>query len=378
MIVAIDGTDWLYGERAIRRHVLNLIQLVGTFGEDFEYRIFINRFRKSPYPELPESRKNVEVLDFYCPQRIFEPLNLRLNLLSVDRILGEVDIFHAAGAKIFRCKARHYIYTAGGIAPFVCPQFLPPRYVEIMCGLINRARQWITHYIAVSEWTKREIVERFGVSPDRVTAIPLGIDPEFQPLDVEESRAYIAERHKISKPYALYVGGIDQRKNTQGLITAFSLLDRQLLENFQLVLVGPVSWPDPSIPEMIKKYGLQDHIVLAGHQSGESLVRFYSAANLFVFPTFYEGWTSPPLEAMACGVPVVASSASSVPETVGKAAVLADPGDPGAIAAAMQRVAGDTRLREDLIRKGLARAKKYTWERCIRATVDLYRRLLNS
>ena len=116
-------------------------------------------------------------------------------------------------------------------------------------------------------------------------------------------------------------------------------------------------------------------MVLTGHQDGETLVRLYSAADLFVFPSLYEGWTSPPLEAMACGVPVVASRASSLPETVGDAAELVDPLDPADIARGMARVVEDPARRAELRRRGLARAAKFTWERSISATVDLYRRL---
>ena len=142
-----------------------------------------------------------------------------------------------------------------------------------------------------------------------------------------------------------------------------------------LVLVGPTGGLDDEIRDAIAGANLGDRIVLAGPHAGEDLVRFYAAADLFVFPTFYEGWTSPPLEAMACGVPVVASNASSVPETVGDAAVLVDPNDPADMARGMCRAVEDAALRDSLRAKGFARAAMFTWERTVRSTVDLYLRL---
>ncbi|HAK97234.1 MAG TPA: glycosyltransferase family 1 protein, partial [Planctomycetes bacterium] len=156
---------------------------------------------------------------------------------------------------------------------------------------------------------------------------------------------------------------------------AFALAARTALARHQLVLVGPTYWIDREIKDAIAAADLGDRILLAGPHAGEDLVRFYAAADLFVFPTFYEGWTSPPLEAMACGIPVVASNASSVPETVGDAAVLVDPNDPADIARGMCRVVEDAALRESLRAKGFARAAMFTWERAIRSTVDLYLRL---
>jgi alpha-1,3-rhamnosyl/mannosyltransferase len=233
----------------------------------------------------------------------------------------------------------------------------------------------ITHFLAVSETTRRELIERFALAPERVTAIPLGVDREFRPLDPAESAELLGKRFPIRRPYALYVGGIQRNKNIVRLIEAFALAARSALSGWQLVLVGPQVWGDRETDRAIEAGRCAGTVVLTGHQDGETLIRLYSAADLFVFPSLYEGWTSPPLEAMACGVPVVASRASSIPETVGDAAELVDPLDPADIARGMTKVAEDPARRAELRERGQARAAKFTWERSISATVDLYRRL---
>ncbi|HNS00408.1 MAG TPA: glycosyltransferase family 1 protein [Planctomycetota bacterium] len=375
MIVTIDGTDWLYGERAIRRHVANLVALVGTFGEDIDYRIFLNRFRPSPYGRPPSSRPRVAVKTVWCPPRIFYTLNARWDLASIHRFSGPTDVFHAAGACLPRCRAREYVYTVPGFAAYARPELLPPAYAARMAGAIRRALPWITHFLAVSETTRREVVEILQVPPECTSAIPLGIDGEFGPRDPEACFRALASRLPLRRPYVLYIGGIDKLKNTAGLVRAFASVARAAFARHQLVLVGPTYWLDRDIKDAIAAADLGGRILLAGPHGGEDLVRFYGAADLFVFPTFYEGWTSPPLEAMACGVPVVASNASSVPETVGDAAVLVDPNDPAAIARGMCRVLEDASLRQALTAKGFARAALFTWEKTVKSTVELYARL---
>ncbi len=375
MVVTIDGTDWLYGERAIRRHVVNLVRLVGTFGEDVEYRIFVNRFRRPPYGEVPEERERVSVKTLFCPLRIWRHLNARVGLFSLERVTGPTDLYHAAGSNIFHCRARHYLYTVAGVATFVRPDLVPPDYARQAQASFRAAMPRVTHYLAVSETTRQELMTLFDIPPERVTAIPLGVDEEFRPLDPGACEAALRERFPIRRPYVLYVGGIQRNKNVAGLIDAFTRASQGACAEHQLVLTGPRVWKEPGIDKAIARAKLGDRLLLTGPQFGMDLVRLYAAADLFVSPTFYEGWTSPPLEAMACGVPVVASRASSVPETVGDAAVLVDPGDPADIAAGMCQIVEDPHLRASLCEQGRDRAASYTWERSIRATVELYQRL---
>jgi alpha-1,3-rhamnosyl/mannosyltransferase len=375
MIVTIDGTDLLYGERAVRRHVMNLIRLAGAFDEGIDYRVFLSRFH-APGGEVPEPRPGLEVRSFRCPGRLFQLLSTRLGLLTVDRIAGRTDLYHAAGSNLFACRARHYLYTVGGFSTFVRPDLLPAAYVARMQGAFRSAFRRITHFVAVSETTRREVLERFPIEPGRVTAIPLGIDREFRPLDPAGCEGPLRERLGVRRPYALYVGGIQRNKNIALLLDAFARAARGALDRHTLVLVGPRPWPDAEIDAALARPDLAGRVVLAGQRSGEELVRLYAAADLFVFPTLYEGWTSPPLEAMACGIPVVASRASSVPETVGDAALLVDPLDAADVARGMERLVEDATLRAALRERGFARAAEFPWERCIGATVDLYRRLI--
>jgi glycosyltransferase involved in cell wall biosynthesis len=375
MIVTIDGTDWLYGERAVRRHVVSIVERVGAFGEGIEYRVFLDRFRPSPHGGAPASRPHVRVIAMRCPRRLFDLLNKRLNILPVDRVTGKTDIFHAAGSNTFRCRARQYLYTVGGLAAFVRPDLLDPAYAAAVQNAFRAILPRVTHFLAVSETTRRELMTLFDIPAERITAIPLGVDAEFRPLDPVAAEAGVRSRFPIRRPYALYVGGIQRNKNIVGLIDAFAHASRGALASFQLVLVGPRWGKDPDIEKAVRRAGLGDRLIFTGPQHGETLVQLYAAASLFVFVSFYEGWTSPPLEAMACGVPVVASRASSIPETVGDAALLVDPLDAGEVSAAMTRVIEDQGLAASLRDRGFARVRQFTWDRSVGATVKLYLRL---
>ena len=312
---------------------------------------------------------------FWCPRRLFDRLNERG--LTVDRVAGPCDIYHAAGTLLFGARARHYVYTVGGIGLFVRPDVMPAEYVRKKQAYLRHHYGRVTHFLAVSETTRRELMEVFDIAPERITAIPLGVDETFRVQDPARARAGLAAAGlDVPRRYVLYVGGIQSNKNIVGLVRAFELASA--LSDHHLLLVGPCQQLDRDIEEAVARSPARERIRLTGPLAGESLAAVYAAADQFVFPSFYEGWTSPPLEAMACGVPVVASSASSIPETVGDAALLASPDDPAEIAAAMNRLVEDPSLTAELVARGQERAAYYSWDRCIRETVSLYQRLMAS
>ncbi|MCI0651930.1 MAG: glycosyltransferase family 4 protein [Planctomycetes bacterium] len=373
--VTIDGTDFLYGERAVRRHVVNLLDRVGTFGEPIDYRLFLNEFRPAAHAEELRERPGVQVRRLRCPRRVFDWLNTRAALLPVDLWTGAADIYHSPGSTLFRARARHYLYTVGGLAVFVRPDVLDPGFAARAQRFLRRAFRRVTHFLAVSETTRKELLEHFALAPEQVTAIPLGVDSIFRPEEPERAARRLAQRFPIRRPYLLYVGGIQRNKNLTGLLEAFDRLAKTALSAHQLVLVGPRAWPYPEFDRALAAWQGTGRVLVTGPLAGADLAAAYAGADLFVFPTFYEGWTSPPLEAMASGVPVVTSGVSSVPETVGNAAVLVDPCDSGAIAAGIREIVESPERRSQLVALGSDRAAQFTWDRCIRRTVDLYLRL---
>jgi glycosyltransferase involved in cell wall biosynthesis len=219
---------------------------------------------------------------------------------------------------------------------------------------VRRAQRVLTG----SEWTKRDLVERYGLSPDKIAVTPYGVDPIFGPNGRDDARA----------PYALFVGAIQPRKGPLTALEAISLVD-----DLRLVLVGPEKRGGDELRAAVRRLGLEHRVELVGHVGLPELAALYRGAACLVFPSRYEGFGLPVLEAMASGTPVVATEAGAIPEVAGDAAVLVQPNDPVALAGGIERALAD---RERLVPAGLARAGRYSWAQTARLTLDVYRELL--
>ncbi|MFC1568318.1 glycosyltransferase family 4 protein [Candidatus Margulisiibacteriota bacterium] len=217
--------------------------------------------------------------------------------------------------------------------------------------------------------SKRDIMRYYGIPEEKIVIIPDGVEAEFKPIrDVERIKAF---RQKLDLPpkFILFVGARKVNKNIEGILAAYSVFCGQNSQ-YSLVLSGN---QDAKTSALAKKYRIEDKIAYIGEIEEADLPLLYNSADLFLSPSLYEGFGLPHLEAMACGLPVIASNASSLPEVVGDAGILVDPRRPDDIAAAMVRVLGDKELKDDLVRKGLERAKKFSWEISASGTLDVCR-----
>jgi glycosyltransferase involved in cell wall biosynthesis len=210
-----------------------------------------------------------------------------------------------------------------------------------------------------------------------VSVIPLAAGRHYRPLD--EAEIYPAlKRHHIEFPYILYVGSIEPRKNLPRLLVAYAHLRRRGSTRWRLVVAGPRKWKSGPVYDAVARLELAEHVHFAGFVPEADLPALYNGADLFAFPSLYEGFGLPVLEAMACGTPVVTANTSSLPEVAGAAALLVDPSDVEEIAGALRRVLEDPALARDLRERGLARAAQFSWERTARATVAVYEKVLGN
>ena len=222
---------------------------------------------------------------------------------------------------------------------------------------VPRSARRADRVLTGSELTKRDLVERYAVAEERIVVTPYGVDPFYGP-----------DGPRRDGHYALFVGAIQPRKDPVGAIEALALLNGDL----RLVLVGPEKSGGQEVRAAIKRLGVGERVELAGHVEREELAALYRGAACLVFPSRYEGFGLPVVEAMASGTPVVAARAGAVPEVAGDAAVLVEPGDPVALAGGIERALAD---RERLVAAGLERAKRYSWVETARRTLDVYREL---
>lgn len=253
------------------------------------------------------------------------------------------------------------------------PEFFPAAMRARMRLLVPRAVRTAAAVITISEFSRREIVERYRVDPARVVVTPLAAGPGFRPLDAGDVAERLA-RIGIEGPYVLAVGNVQPRKNLGRLLEAFAALRRRVDLPHRLVLVGRRAYRGDAILARQEALGIARHVVATGYVADDDLVALYNGADAFVYPSLYEGFGLPVLEAMACGAPVITSGTTALPEVAGDAAELVDPRSVDELAAALGRVLADPARRADLRDRGLRRARRFSWRRLAEQTLAAYKR----
>jgi len=249
------------------------------------------------------------------------------------------------------------------------------RFKRFYLGLFTRlSARRARRIIAISRSTKRDVIRLLGVPPEKVEVVYCGIDEAFHPLAEDQVAVFRSERG-LPERFVLFVGTIEPRKNVARLIEAFSVF-RFPFSDFRLVIGGAKGWFYDDVFARVEELGLEGQVVFPGYIPVSELPLWYNAAELFVYPSLYEGFGLPPLEAMACGTPVITANTSSLPEVVDSAGLTVDPLDVEGLAEAMRRVLGDEVLRREMRERGLQRAKSFSWMKTAQETVQVYQRAM--
>jgi glycosyltransferase involved in cell wall biosynthesis len=231
------------------------------------------------------------------------------------------------------------------------------------------------HLIAVSEHTKRDAIQVLGISEDKITVIHEAADEKYHVISDKKILAEVRRKYGVGEePFILHVGTLEPRKNLQFLVRSFARA-KQFLGGTKLVITGKKGWYYEGLFTLVDELKLQDEVIFTGYVEDEDLPALYNAAHIFAFPSLYEGFGLPPLEAMASGTPVISSNTSSMPEVVGDSGLLLPPEGEKQWADAMIKLNSDQTLRTELRTKGLVQAKKFSWEKCARETVAVYERM---
>lgn len=304
--------------------------------------------------------------------------SLLRSLFSLPRSIvhHNINIFHGldhVGIPLFskRCT---YIITVHDVMPLLFPQLFTLKHRLIVRAGLARVAQQADMVIVPSYAVQHDVQHYLHISKDRVVVIPEGCEPRFRPLAEPEQLYRVRVKYGLPPLYMLCLGTLEPRKNITTLLHAFARL-RQILHGepaLHLVVAGARGWQEQTIFQTIKSLALEQVVCLPGFINDEDLPALYGGALLFVFPSLYEGFGLPVLEAMSCGVPVVTSNTSAMPEVAGDAALLVDPYDVKGMATAIAAIVHDASLRDNLRQKGLARAQQFSWEMTARQTLDLY------
>jgi glycosyltransferase involved in cell wall biosynthesis len=240
-----------------------------------------------------------------------------------------------------------------------------------MKALIPRSVRKAAGVFAVSENTKRDIVRFTGCDPAKVTVAYEAADPSYRRIDDPERLKTVRERYNLPARFVLYTGSLSPRKNLLRLLEAFAEIQARIPH--KLVLTGSKSWKDQAVHARIDELKIRDRIAQLGYVQEQDMAALYNLASVYVYPSLYEGFGLPVLEAMQCGCPVAASNATSIPEVAGDAALLFDPLDVHAMATALHTVVTDSRARQELVASGLRRAAMFSWRRCAETILNVIR-----
>lgn len=256
------------------------------------------------------------------------------------------------------------------------PQYVLPGHAAFLDKLVQHTLKQATHVIAISESTKKDVVEQYGYDENKISIVypAVGTDQYSSASDKEVQQ--VRSKYGINGDYILFLSTLEPRKNVVGIIKAYNLLSPELRAKYQLVLAGKKGWLDDDIEELCQKMG--ERVLRTGRVESVEKAALYTGATLFAFPSAFEGFGIPILEAMACDVPVVTSNVSSMPEVAGDAAIIVDPNDIHDIAQALTKVLVDKQIAQDLVQAGRKRITQFTWQKSGQKLAYLLRSLVKN
>ncbi len=283
------------------------------------------------------------------------------------------DIYHSPHYTVPLFKIKPTIAMIHDLIHIKFPEYLPSKFARFYARwMIKHAVTTSDHLITISEWSKKDILNEFNLSPDKITVVNSAVIDSFQKMDDALVHEFLSGQLKINKPYLFYCGAFKPHKNLTTLLQAFHRVNRELCP--YLVLAGDELASYPSLKEQVMRLDLKDRIIAPGRISTDHLVYLYNGAAGFIFPSEYEGFGLPPLEAMQCGVPVIASNASCMPEVLGDAALYFEPKSVEQLTSQINRLLSDTDLRQNLIQNGVNQVKKYSWPKTAQKILDIYQK----
>ncbi len=367
MFIIIDGRPaFWYRGTGIGNYTYELIENLSLIDSINNYFILI-----------PENEKWVNSNDkftFY-PLAKNEEMNFWEKCLSGEiKIDDPVDIYHIPqnGIGLPLDGINNQIITLHDIIPFKIPETCNPKYLEIFTKTLPEVVKKSKFIITVSEYSKKDIVEYFKIPEDTVFVTKLAAEKIYSPIDKCITRKFLKDNYGIEDEYILYVGGLSRRKNILALINSFEKFLKTSKKNIKLVIAGNKSFYYPTLWQRVLELKISDHVLFPGFIPLEYMPYFYNGAICLCYPSFYEGFGLPPVEAIACGTPVISSNATSLIEVLEDSALYFNPYDEDNILETMNKIIDDNSLRENLIEKGFILTKKLTWKNTAKKTLTVY------
>ncbi len=355
MRIAIDYTSAVQQHAGIGRYTRELIRALAQLDHDSRYTLF----SAGHDPEGYAWPSNFRTRELPLTDRHLAILWQRLRLpLPVEFITGGADIYHSPDFVLAPVLHAKRVLTIHDLSFMRLPECSSPPLLEYLMRNVPRSIERADLILADSESTQQDLVELLHVDPAQTRVVYAGIDPNFgEHLDVDTAR----KKYGLQRPYILSVGTLQPRKNYVRLIKAFALLRQEQQVDIDLVIAGGNGWLYEEIFETITELGLEERVHVTGFVDEADLPSLYAGAAVFAFPTLYEGFGMPVLEALACGAPVLTANTSSLPEAAGEAALLVDPLNIEGMAEGLWRLLDERELRNELMSHAEEQLAKFTW-----------------
>lgn len=287
---------------------------------------------------------------------------------------NEVNIYHVPqnGIGLPQKKVCNYISTIHDLIPYVMPETVGKGYLKRFITAMPQIVQNSDTILTVSEFSKKDIMRIFNVEEAKIKVTPLAAEDYFKPIDKEVSKLFLKNKYNVTSDFLLYVGGFSPRKNVRSILIAFSRICNSLSKDYKVLILGYANDDHSYLMTLCESLNISDKVVFTGYVPYEELPYFYNSCSVFVYPSLYEGFGLPPLEAMSCRVPVITSNISSIPEVVGDAALLINPFDTEELKSSLEKVLEDASLAEELSNLGYARSKLFNWKNTALQTLAVY------
>ena len=376
MRIAIDYTAALHQGAGIGRYTRELVRALARLDRENEYVLCWARDAGDPPP--PEDVPVRSVLRRWpLTERTLIWLWHRLRIpLWAELLTGSVDIFHSPDFTLPPLLRAKGVLTIHDLSFLRVPECADPGQRRYLSATVPRSACRADALLADSENTRRDMVELLGLPPHKITVVYPGVDPRFRPANDDHESERVRGRYGLSGPFILALGTLEPRKNLARLLQAYAGLraEAQAGELIPpLAFSGAVGWLVDEVFHLVDALGLHDDVLFLGYVPDEDLPVLLRMASCLVYPSLYEGFGLPVLEALACGTPVVTSRVSSLPEVAGDVAVYCDPRSTADIAQAMRQVLAGEELRQSLSRRGPQQAGRFTWDEAARRVLDVYR-----
>ncbi|MDI6617126.1 MAG: glycosyltransferase family 1 protein [Clostridiales bacterium] len=372
MLISLDGrgASW-YAGTGIGTYTRQILKNLLTIDGSNNYYIFWSGSEYSPF-----KRDNAKIsLSSKKHHRFWEQYYIPQVLKSKN-----VDIYHVPqnGMGLPQSKYCLYIATIHDLIPYIMPETVGRSYLTKFLSQMPQVISNIDMIITVSEWSKKDIMRIFNVPDEKIAVTYLAADEMFTPMDKKAASEFIGQKYGINKNMILYIGGFSPRKNVKSILVAFSMIYKNLSKDYCITIIGSSKDDHQFLTKLAQTLNIDDKVFFTGYVPYGDLPYFYNASDLFVYPSLYEGFGLPVLEAMCCGTPTITSNISSIPEVAGDAALLINPFDTEELAKAMEDVLEDNNKKIDLISKGFKQASKFSWEKTAAETLKIYEKLYNS